>query len=185
VESVRGSDADREWVAVALLARARGNRGELSAVPLSGPERFSLLREVYLFGPDGPLAVTPFEVESVWVHRERLILKFRGVDSISDAERLEGAEVRIPLRDRPEPPPGEYYHSDLIGCRIIELKTGAVLGEVTGFEETGNAGLLKVAPRESGGEILVPFALSICVEIDVKAKRIVVDLPEGLKELNR
>lgn len=184
--SVPGSGADEQWAAVARLGKPRGNRGEVWAIPLSGhADRYRSLGEVYLFGPDGPVAgQSPATVENAWVHRGRWILKFRGCDSISDAERLAGAEVRIPLGERPAPPPGEFYHSDLAGCQIVERSTGAVLGTVTGIEDAGGASVLEVQPAQPGKEILIPFAHSICVEIDVKAKRIVVELPEGLKELN-
>jgi 16S rRNA processing protein RimM len=121
------------------------------------------------------------EVEWVWEHRGRPVFKFRGVDSISDAELLQGAEVRIPAEERPELPPGEFYHSDLIGCDVVERQTGQVLGTVRELQEHGGPGLLAVDRTE--GELLVPFARSICTEIDVAGRRIVVDLPEGLKEL--
>jgi 16S rRNA processing protein RimM len=185
VGSVPDSGAEEEWAVVARLGKPRGNRGEIWAIPLSDrPDRYRSLGEVYLFGPDGPVAgQARLEVENAWVHQGRLILKFRGCDSISDAERLAGAEVRIPLRDRPAPPPGEFYHSDLAGCQVVERSTGAMLGNVTGVQETGGVSLLEVQAAESGKEILIPFAHSICVEIDVKTKRIVVELPEGLKEL--
>ena len=58
------------------------------------------------------------------------------------------------------------------------------LGEVIRWQECGGPNLLEVKMR-AGGELLIPFARSLCVEIDVAARRIVVDLPEGLKELNR
>jgi ribosomal 30S subunit maturation factor RimM len=93
--------ADQEWVTIAVLGRVRGNRGELTAISLSKPERYEALREVFLF-PEG----TRREVESVWFHAQRLILKFRGVDTISDAERLEqratAARARRVLRVRPD-----------------------------------------------------------------------------------
>jgi 16S rRNA processing protein RimM len=133
------------------------------------------LKEVYLFG-DG----SRYQVESAWFHGERLILKFAGIDSISDAEPLQGAEVRIPLRERAALEPGEFFHSDLIGCEVIERATGQSLGQVTAWEDCGGSGLLVVR-----GDLLIPFAASICVDIDTQARRIVVDLPEGLKELNR
>ncbi|MGA2594720.1 MAG: ribosome maturation factor RimM [Bryobacteraceae bacterium] len=168
-------EPDRDWIAIAVLGRARGNRGELTAVPLSKPERYENLGEVFLF-PDG----SPHEVESAWFHNSRLILKFRGVDTISDAERLEGCEVRVPRSARQPLEPGEYYESDLIGCEVVERDSGACLGLVTGWQETGGSGLLEVA-----GGLLIPFARSICVAIQPEARRIVVDLPAGLKELNQ
>lgn len=172
--------AEAGWVAVALLGKTRGNRGELTAVALSGkPERYDALKVVYLFR-EGRLAAEPREVESTWFHRGMLILKFRGVDTISDAERLVGAEVRIPVSERAELEPDEFFQSELIGCQVFDRRTGENLGAVEGWEDSGGAGLL-----ELGGGLLIPFARPICVEIDPAARRIVVDLPEGLKDLNR
>jgi 16S rRNA processing protein RimM len=149
-------------------------------------ERYKLLEEVFLFGPDGPLNENrPFEVQSVWEHRGRLVFKFGEVDSISEAERLRGAEVRIPLTSRLEVAPDEYYQSDLIGCVVIESGSGTRVGRVKEWRDYGGAGLLEVEGTQAGEEILIPFASSICVDIDVKARRIVVKMPEGLKELNR
>ncbi len=165
-----------EWVAIAILGRARGNRGELTALPLSDrPERYEDLREVFVFG-DG----RRYEVESTWWHGRRLIFKFRGVDSISDAETLEGAEVRVPAGERAPLEPGAYYQSDLLGFEVIERGCVEPLGSVTGWQDCGSAPLL-----ELGNGMLIPFAKSICVDIDVAARRIWVVLPEGLKELNR
>lgn len=173
-----------EWVTVALVLRARGNRGEVAAELLSSrPDRFGALREVFLFDGDRPLAGQPLAVEAAWEHRGQIILKFRGIDSIPDAERLAGAEVRVPMSERAELGEGEYYHSDLIGCRVVEKRSGRDLGRVTEIREYGGPALLDV---EGGtGVIQIPLARSICVEIDVVGRRILVDLPEGLEELNR
>ena len=168
------------WVAVALLGRTRGNRGELTALALSGkPERYQALREVYLFR-ESAAEGERLEVEFTWFHQGGLVFKFRGVDSISDAERLVGAEVRIPIGERTPLEPGEFFQSELVGCEVIDRRTGESLGRVRGWEDSGGAGLLAVE-----GGLSIPFARSICVEIDPAARRIVVELPEGLKDLNR
>ena len=168
------------WVAVALLGKSRGNRGEVTALALSKPERYQALREVYLFGPGEPGESKRYQVESTWFHNGTLIFKFRGVDTISDAEPLAGAEVRVPMSERAPLEPGEFFQSDLVGCEVVDRRTGESLGRVTGWEDSGGPGLLVVE-----GSLLIPFARAICVEIDPEAKRIAVELPEGLKELNR
>ena len=185
---------DAEWVAVAVLGKARGNRGEITAWALSSkPDRYQSLHEVFLFAsaeraansPVVSSAVQPppdgqrFAVDETWFHQGTLIFKFAGIDSISDAERLVGMEVRIPASQRIDLEPGEYFTSDLIGCDVIERGNGMSLGKVTGWLDSGGPGLLEV------GELLIPFARAICVEIDPAARRIVVELPEGLKDLNR
>ena len=169
------SEAGTPWVTVALLGKTRGRHGELTAVSLSDkPERFQALTEVWLFGNGAR-----HEVENTWFHDGTLIFKFRGIDSIDAAETLSGCEVRIPAQDRVPLDAGEFFQDDLIGCDVVDRRTGASLGRVTRFEESGGAGNLAV------GDLLIPFARAICVEIDPAARRIAVELPEGLKDLNR
>jgi len=88
--------------------------------------------------------------------------------------------VCVPASERFELPEGEYYYSDLVGCRMIDHGTGEAVGEVTGWVETGGPALLEI----NGGSILVPFAAAMLKSIDLAARRIEVDLPPGLKDLN-
>ena len=116
------------------------------------------------------------------MHGENVIFKFKGVDTITDAEKLAGADVSIPMEQRATVADGEYYQSDLIGCEVID-DAGRLLGTVEGWQETG--GPLLVAVRSaSGKEILIPFATSIFTKIDLEQKRIIVTPPEGLLDLN-
>jgi len=164
------------WIAVARLIRPRGNRGELLAeVHSSQPGRAEKLKDVRL-EVDGRERAT--QVERVWLHDGRTVFKFAGIDSIGEAEAWAGADVLIPESERAAPEEGEYSHADLIGCSLIGE---APVGIVVGVEEYGGPPLLRVEATD-GREILVPFARSICREIDVSAKIIRVELPEGLLE---
>jgi 16S rRNA processing protein RimM len=172
------SSPDAEWVAIALLGKTRGNRGEITAIALSSkPERYEALREVYLVGKDD--LPVKYEVEETWFHDATLIFKFRGVDSISDAELLSGAEVRVPFSERVTLDPGEYFESDIVGCEVVDRRTGQSLGRVDAWDDGGGGGILVV------GDLMIPFAREICVEIDPAAKRIAVELPPGLQDVNR
>lgn len=162
-----------------MLSRVWGIRGEFVAVPFSDhPDRFQNLGRVYLFGSRSE--PVQYEVESARAVSGSLLLKFRGIDSISDAEPWRAAEVRIPREERLKLEPGEFYLSDLAGCEVVERATGQSLGVVTGWDDGGASGLLVV-----GEDLLIPFVRSICVGIDTAARRIEVELPEGLKDLNR
>ena len=120
----------------------------------------------------------PMEVETTWMHGDHLIFKFKGVDSISDAEKLAGAEVTIPFEQRAELAEEEVYQSDLIGCEVIDA-AGRSLGIVEDFQETGGTPLLRV-----GADLLIPFAKSICTKIDLDRRQITVNPPDGLLDLN-
>ena len=135
-------------------------------------------KPVMLYKASGEL-VGSFEVEELWEHKGRPVVKLGGIDSITAAEALEGCEIRIPKAERAAPPEDEYYHDDLVGCLVVDSETGKEFGTVTAWRDYGGGGVLEVDDR-----LMIPFARSICVEIDVAAKRIGVKLPEGLLDLN-
>ncbi len=169
-----------ERVMVARLVRPRGRQGEFQAELLTRPERLSQLRRVVLVAGERERSS---EVEAVWFHQGRPVLKFHGIDSISDAEAWTGAGVCIPRAERPPALEGEYYQSDLAGCRMVDRKSGRVIGVVTRIEEFGGPPLVAVE-MPGGREVLVPFARSICCEIDLDAREIRADLPDGLLDLD-
>ena len=177
-------DDDPEYLTVAHIVRPRGNKGEVAAdAPGNDESIYRSGQTVWLIDARGER--TEFKVEQAWPHKDRLILKFEGIDSIGAAEELRGRRVQI-RRDRLRPlEAGEYYFDDLIGCRVAENGSGRDLGVVNGVLEPGGALLLEVRNDESEGEILIPFRREICVAIDTRAKLIRVDLPEGLEDLNR
>jgi len=165
-----------DWVTVAVLLKPRGNRGEVTAHSLtSHPERLGRLKTVHLFGSG-----QAYEIEKVWAHDGTPVFKFQGVDSISDAELLRGAEVRVPASERVEPEAGEFFHSDLIGCEVRDAATNRLIGKVTGWEEYGGPALLEV----DNGRILVPFVKAICVDIRPADRVVRVTLPDGLETIN-
>ena len=170
---------ENEWVTIALLGKPRGNKGELQAISLSdSPGRFETLSRVFLFRDE--ISLGEFPVENAWWHDGKLVLKFSRIDSISAAEPLAQAEVRVPLAERAPLEPGVHYQSDLIGCELVDGRSGEPLGRVTDWEDAGGPMLMEV-----DGDWLVPFTPAICKEVDVPGRRIVVQLPDGLKELNK
>jgi 16S rRNA processing protein RimM len=118
------------------------------------------------------------QVEEVWRHDGRPVFKFVGIDSMNDAEPLEGAEILVAPEEVAKPEEGAYSYAELVGCRV---HGEGFRGEVQGVEEYGGPPLLQVK-AEDGREILIPFVRAICKEIDVAGKMIRVELPEGLLE---
>jgi 16S rRNA processing protein RimM len=139
------NEAESEWVAIAQLGKTRGNRGEVTAVALSSkPERYQGLQEVFLFASDSPAGGEKYEIESTWFHLSTLVFKFRGVDTISDAELLYGREVRIPASQRITLDEGEYFQSDLIGSEVVDKRTGESMGQGDGWDSAAAPGALVV-----------------------------------------
>ncbi len=171
---------DDERVVVAEILRERGNVGEVVARCVSDvPGRMEALRQIQLRMPDG--REQEVTVESAWQHKEDWVLKFVGVDSIDDAKLLRGADLWVPKAERGSLPEGEYFQSDLLGCRVLDGKDGRVLGVVDGFEQYGGPLLLEM--KSEAGQVLIPFVPAICVAVDLETRSISVDLPEGLLDL--
>jgi 16S rRNA processing protein RimM len=163
---------------VGRLFRARGNRGELTGeIYSSQPGRAEKLKNVVLELADGK--TRPSRVEEIWWHDGRPVFKFEGIDSISDAEPWGGADVMVADSEREQPEEGAYSHADLIGCTLWDRDRKA--GVVRAVENFGGGPLLEVR-LEDGRDVLVPFARSICKEIDVATKNIRAEVPEGLLE---
>ena len=163
-------------VAVGRLFRAWGNRGELGGEIYSPhPGRAEKLKEVTLERANGKTRSA--RIERVWWHDGRPVFKFEGIDSISDAEPWAGADVLVADSERELPEEGAYSHADLIGCELWnrDVKSGVVRA----VEDYGGGPLLEVK-LEDGRDVLVPFTLAICKEIDVAAKTIRAEVPEGL-----
>ncbi len=177
-----------EWVSVARLGRTRGLKGEIYGDSGIEAERLGRLEHVWLRTPEGAWLRErePLEIGKVRAFKDRLVFQFVGVDSIEAAEALERCEVLIPKAERQPLEPGEFYFADLVGCEVFDRASGRKLGVVTGWQQYGGPDVLEVqvegAPPETVA--MVPFARSICVEIDPAGRRIVVDPPEGLLVLN-
>jgi len=175
-------------VTIARVLRPHGRRGEVAAEILTDfPERLARLKSAELWN-EKTAAAKRVAIRKCWLSHSRggqAIFHFENSDSISDAEKLVGLEVQIPLAERVPLPEASYYVTDLIGCEVCE-KNGATVGLVRDVQFTGegaarNPILVVDSPR---GEILIPLAREICERVDVQARRIEVVLPEGLRDLN-
>ena len=167
-----------ELVAIAKLLKPRGLRGELVAELLTDfPERFENLETVVGVLPDGMRR--EFRIADAWFQKDRVILRFEGIDSIEKADTLRNTEICIPESESVELDEDEFFDWQLAGCEVRTID-GDSIGKVRKVMRTGGTENLVV--EGEGKEYLIPFAGSICTEIDVAAKLIRVDLPEGLLE---
>ena len=164
-----------ELVAIARIARPRGVRGELVAEVLTDfPERFDDLKSVTAVLQNG--GRRELKIENAWFQNDRIVMKFAGVDSIEAGDELRDADICVPESDAVELEEGEFFDWQLEGCTAVTVD-GETLGTVKELLRTGGTEVLVI---EGEKEYLVPFAESICTEVDIENKRIVIDPPEGL-----
>ena len=120
------------------------------------------------------------KVEELWPHKGMLVLKFAGVDSISDAETLVGSELQVPRDERAQLEAGWTYVSDLVGCAVFDgdREIGTINDVRFG---AGEAPLLVV---KGDKEYEIPFADAYLKAADLEHKQIRMQLPEGILEVN-
>lgn len=165
---------------VGRIARAHGNRGQVIVDPETDfpNERFKPGSVLHIQRGG---AVASLTIQEVRFQRGRPIIAFAGVDTMDGAEALAGAELRVESDQLHPLPPGSFYRHDLVGC-AVETKRGEAVGRVTAVEGTGAGSRLVVQGR--AGEILIPLAEGICLDVDVARGTITIEPPEGLLDLN-
>jgi len=120
-------------------------------------------------------------VEEYWPHKQWLVFKFGGIDSVSDAETLIGCELQVPIEQRAHLEAGWSYVSELAGCIVYE--GGREIGKVEDVRfGAGEAPLMVV--KSGAVEYEIPFAEAYLKRVAPQDKRIEVSLPEGMLEVN-
>ncbi len=165
-----------QFIAIALIVKARGIRGEVAAEVLTDfPERFSSTTGVRVALPDVQYREV---IESARFHKGRVLLKFRGRERPEQVRELIGGEVQIPLEERMPLPEGSFYESDLLGLRVEQK--GRNLGVVLELFRTGSEGVNLVIRDGSDRELMIPLVRALVRDVDLDRGIIHVDLPTGL-----
>jgi 16S rRNA processing protein RimM len=167
-------------VLVGRIARPHGHRGQVIVDPATDfpEERFAAGAILHMLRDGRPGTVT---IAAMRIHQGRPVLALEGVETMNEAELLAGLELRVPESELTALPEGTYYEHDLIGCRLVTTD-GREVGTVRTIE--GGGGMIRLIAGSGRGEIQVPLVHEICVAIDVVHKRIVIDPPEGLLDVN-
>ena len=189
----RESGITAEFITLARVLKTQGRRGEVAVeVHTSIPDRFHEGLHLFAQAKEAKagaerefgireLTIRELTIEDLWPHKELLVLKFRGVDSISEAETLVGCELQVPSVERAKLDEGWTYVSDLVGCIVRD--GDREIGSVTDVQfGAGEAPLLIV--RSGAKEYEIPFAQEFLESVDSAEKRIQMRLPEGLLEVN-
>lgn len=169
-----------DFVTLARVVKTQGRRGEVAVELYTHiPDRLRPGLRVFALAENG--SRRQLRIEDAWPHKHFAVLRFSGVESISDAELLIGCELQVPLSERAPLEPGSTYISDLVGCALMDR--GREVGTVTDVRfGAGEAPLLVVGLGKDEREI--PFAREFLMSFDLTHKRIEMALPEGLLDVN-
>jgi 16S rRNA processing protein RimM len=161
------------------VRKTQGRVGEVAVeVHSDVPDRFHVGMKLSALAADDTRR--ELILEDIWPHKGLLVFKFAGIDSISDAQALVGAELQVPAEARAMLAAGWQYVSDLVGCAVFDRdREIGVLRDVR--FGAGEAPLLVVAGQT---EYEIPFAEEYIDEVDLKQRRITMKLPEGMLDIN-
>ena len=173
-----------EFIVIARILRPQGRHGEVLADLLTDfPEKFKERRQLWIGREDGE--ASEYTLEDHWFHKGRVVLKLAGVNSISDAEKLNGTLVQIPRAERAQLQGRAVYVSDLIGTTVVDVAVdpGHGIGTIEDVQQgSGGAPLLVV--RNGNHEYEIPFTEEHVIRFDAAKKVLEMKLPSGLLEVN-
>ncbi len=181
-------DASGEWITLAVVIKTQGRHGEVAVeLHTDVPGRFRQDLRLWALAKDGQRREVT--VEDLWPHKNFLVLKFQGVETIDDAEPLVGAELQVPRRERAQLEQGWTYLIDLIGCTVFDGPRE--IGEIEDVQfGAGEAPLLVVRDKDKDKDkrsklpYEIPFADAYLEKLDLERKEVWMKLPEGLLEVN-
>jgi 16S rRNA processing protein RimM len=181
--TIRDPETSGEFITLARVVKTQGRRGEVAAEILSDvPDRFAVGMKLLALPRGSDAGRRELELEEFWPHKEFLVLKFAGVDSISDAEALVGCELQVPRSQRSKLQAGWNYVSDLVGCSVFDR--GREIGLLEDVQFGAGEAALLIARDAAGRLVEIPFAEAYLDSVDVERKQVHMKLPEGLLEVN-
>jgi len=187
------------FITLARVKKTQGRRGEVAVeVHTDVPGRFAQGMKLFALPAEaqaGRLAGLiggnekrrELEVEDLWPHKEWLVLKFLGVDSMTEAEALIGCELQVPLSQRADLGAGWNYVSDLVGCTVLDQ--GHEIGRIADVQFGAGEAPLLVVVDGAGKKFDVPFAEAYLkgvegIGVDLDRREVRMNLPQGMLEIN-
>lgn len=169
-----------EYLIIGQLINTHGVKGEMKATALTDdPNRFKKLKWVYIdFGGSGNENLKKYNINGVKFFKQFVILKFEGIDSIEEAEKLKGLYMKIDRANAVKLPKDSFFITDIIGLDVYD-ENNALLGQLADVIQTGSNDVY-VVKDSHGKEILLPALKSVVKEVLLEEKRISVIIPKGL-----
>lgn len=162
---------------IGKIINTHGINGELKILEQTDfPERFTAGNTIYMINSKNK--AIPIEIESYRVMNKFGLLKIKGYDHIDDAEALKGLELKIEKDQVGELDEGEYYYFEIIGCEVYTINN-ELIGVIDSVMSPG-ANDVWVVKNENKKEFLIPFIPSVVKNVDVKNKRVEIEVMEGL-----
>lgn len=163
---------------VGKIVNTHSLKGEVKVISSTDFEDQRFEKGTELLITRGNQVVKEVTVESYRTHKNNLLVKFVGIDSIEEAEKLKNLQIKIDSENIGELEENEFYFHEIIGCEVFD-ENGKSLGEISEILTPG-ANDVWVIKSQNGKEILIPYIEDVVKKIDVENKKIDIEVMEGL-----
>ncbi|NJI51766.1 ribosome maturation factor RimM [Bacillus subtilis] len=169
----------KRWFNVGKIVNTHGIKGEVRVISKTdfAEERYKPGNTLYLFmdARNEPVEVT---VNTHRLHKQFHLLQFKERQNLNEVEELKNAIIKVPEEELGELNEGEFYFHEIIGCEVF-TEEGELIGKVKEILTPG-ANDVWVIGRKGKKDALIPYIESVVKHIDVKEKKIEIELMEGL-----
>ena len=166
----------QEFLEIGQIVNTFGIKGMVKIKPFTDDiTRFDDLEKVYV---ETNKTKKQYEIEEVKYHKDMVLIKFKGIDKVEDAELLRNSYLKVDRKDEPELDEGTYYIVDLLGLDVYSDE-GNLLGKLDDIFNNGSSDIY-VVKDELGKQLLLPAISDVIKEINLEEKKIVVHILKGL-----
>ena len=167
----------QEYFEVGQIVNTFGIKGQLKVKPFTDDiNRFEELKTVYICKKNEMKKV---EIEDVKYNKQCVLLKVKGIEDLTQAEKYKGLFLKIDRKDAKKLPKDTYFIADILGLEVY-TDEGELLGKVDDIFPTG-ANDVYVVKDKLGKQILLPSIPEVLKEIDLEKGKVIVHLIEGLR----
>ena len=165
-----------QYLEIGRIVNTFGIKGGLKINPFTDDiNRFDELKSIFVVNNK---ELIPYEIETVRYHKNMVILKLKGINSMKEAEKLKGLYIKIDRKYAKKLPKGTYFIADLIGLEVYDENSN-LLGSIDDIYNTG-ANDIYLVKNNLGKQILLPGIPQVIKKVDLENKKIVVHLLNGL-----
>ena len=161
---------------IGQIVNTFGIKGMVKVKPFTDDiRRFDELKTVYV---EKNSTKTEYEIEEVKYHKDMVLIKFKGIDKVEQAEMLRNSYLTVSRDSVEKLEEGRYYIVDLLGLEVYTDEQ-ILLGILEDIFNTGSNDIYVVRDKQ-GKQILLPAIQDVIKQIDIENKKIIVHLLPGL-----
>lgn len=156
----------QDFLEIGQIVNTFGIKGMVKIKPFTDDiRRFDDLKKVYI---ENNKSRKEYEIEEVKYHKEMVLIKFKGVETVEQAELLRNYYLKVKREDEPELDDGTFYIVDLLGLEVYSDE-GNLLGKLEDIYNTGSNDIY-VVKNELGKQLLLPAISDVIKDINLDEK---------------